>query len=140
VSYEEPNRLILASTSRYRHELLGRLRLPFEARAPGTDETAIAGEAPARMAERLAAAKARSIAAPRAIVIGSDQTASLDGELLRKPGDRDVALAQLEACQGKAVVFHTGVLVLDTASGRSWPHVDETRVRFARLGRPALER
>lgn len=144
MSYDEPNvsppRLCLASTSRYRRELLARLGLPFDVQAPGTDEAAIAGEAPERMAERLADAKARSIQIESAIVIGSDQVASLDGALLRKPGAHDVALRQLEACQGKTVIFHTGVTVLDTASGQSWSHIDETRVKFARLERPALER
>jgi septum formation protein len=144
VSYDGPNtisrRLILASTSRYRRDLLSRLGLPFDVVAPRTDEAAIPGEAPARMAERLAEAKARSIDAQRAVVIGSDQVASLDGQLLRKPGTHDVALRQLEACQGKAVLFHTGALVLDTATGRSWSHVDQTEVRFARLDRPSLER
>jgi septum formation protein len=144
VSYDDanalPRRLILASTSRYRRDLLARLGLPFDVAAPSTDEAAIPGEAPVRMAERLAAAKARSIGADRAVVIGSDQVASLDGELLRKPGTHDAALRQLEACQGKTVLFHTGALVLDTATGRSWSHVDQTEVRFGRLERPALER
>jgi septum formation protein len=133
-------KLILASTSRYRRELLSRLGLPFDVRAPNTDEAAVPGEAPARMAERLAAAKARSISADGAVVIGSDQVASLDGVLLRKPGGHEVALRQLEACQGKTVLFHTGVLVLDTTTARSWSHVDQTDVRFAQLGRSALER
>jgi septum formation protein len=148
VSYDNPNddtaapprKLILASTSRYRRDLLSRLGLPFEVSAPSTDESAIAGEAPARMAERLAEAKARSVAAEQAVVIGSDQVASLDGLLLRKPGTQDVALRQLVACQGKTVLFHTGALVLDNASGRTWSHVDQTEVKFARLERPALER
>jgi septum formation protein len=132
--------LVLASTSRYRRELLGRLGLPFAVRAPTTDETALAGEPPERMAERLSAAKAASIAATDAIVIGSDQTASLDGRLLRKPGRHEIALAQLEAAQGKTVVFHTGVHVLDSTSGRSWSHVDRTEVRFARRERAELAR
>ena len=132
--------LVLASTSRYRRELLGRLGLPFEVRAPTTDESALPGELPERMAERLAAAKAASIAAHDAIVIGSDQTASLGGQLLRKPGRHEVALAQLEAAQGKTVVFHTGVHVLDTASGRCWSHVDRTEVRFAHRERAELAR
>jgi septum formation protein len=132
--------LVLASTSRYRRELLGRLGLPFTVRAPTTDESALPGEPPERMAERLAAAKAASIAAPDAIVIGSDQTASLDGRPLRKPGRHDVALAQLEAAQGRTVVFHTGVHVLDTVSGHSWSHLDRTEVRFARRGRDELAR
>ncbi|HVS22730.1 MAG TPA: Maf family nucleotide pyrophosphatase [Gammaproteobacteria bacterium] len=132
--------MLLASTSRYRRELLGRLGLPFEVRPPAADEAALPGEAPERMAARLAAAKAQSIAASDAIVIGSDQVASLDGRLLRKPGRHDAALAQLEDCQGKTVVFHTGVFVLDAASGRSWVHVDETDVRFARRPRRELDR
>jgi septum formation protein len=132
--------LVLASTSRYRRELLGRLGLPFTVRAPTTDESALAGELPERMAERLAAAKAASIPVRDAIVIGSDQTASLEGQLLRKPGRHDIALAQLEAAQGKTVVFHTGVHLLDTGSGRSWSHVDRTDVRFARRERDELAR
>jgi septum formation protein len=143
VSYESPDpprELLLASTSRYRRELLGRLGLPFATRAPAAEENALPGEPPEQMAARLAAAKARSVAAPDSVVIGSDQVASLDGRLLRKPGRHAVALAQLEDCQGKTVVFHTAAFVLDTASGRSWAHVDQTDVRFARLDRRALER
>jgi septum formation protein len=131
--------LILASTSRYRRELLSRLRLPFEARSPDTPETAIEGEPPARMAARLALAKARSIVAPGAIVIGSDQVASLDGRLLRKPGTPDVAVAQLRACQGRTVVFDTAVAVIATGTGQTLTHVDRTEVRFRRLADAALE-
>lgn len=143
MSYEDtgaPRALLLASTSRYRRELLGRLGLPFEVRAPATDESALPGEAPERMAARLAAAKARSIASRDAVVIGSDQVASLEGRLLRKPGRHEVALAQLEDCQAKTVVFHTGVFVLDTRTGSSWAHVDRTDVRFARRTRVELDR
>jgi septum formation protein len=134
-----PN-LILASTSRYRRELLARLGVPFDVRAPSTHEAAVPGEAPAGMAERLASAKARSIAAEDAVVIGSDQVASLDGVLLRKPGSHEAALQQLQACQGKTVLFHTGVLVLQTTTAQCWSHVDRTDVKFARLGRSELER
>jgi septum formation protein len=132
--------LILASTSRYRRELLSRLRLPFEARSPGTPEIGIEGEPPARMAARLALAKASSIAIPGAIVIGSDQVASLDGRLLRKPGTAGVAVAQLRACQGRTVVFDTAVAVIATDSGETLEHVDRTEVRFRRLDDAALER
>jgi len=132
--------IILASTSRYRRELMARLHLPFTARSPDTVENAIEGEAPAAMAARLALAKARSIAAPNAIVIGSDQVASLDGQLLRKPGSAEVAVAQLRAAQGKAVLFHTAVAVIATASGRTLQHVDRTEVLFRRLDDAALAR
>ncbi len=142
MSYEKAQAsptIILASTSRYRRELLERLKLPFEARAPNVVETAVPGEAPAAMAERLALAKARSIAAPRALVVGSDQVASLDGRILRKPGVAEAALAQLSACQGKTVLFHTAVAVVSTASGETLRHVDRTEVRFRRLDQAALE-
>ena len=135
-----PYRLILASTSRYRRELLSRLSLPFEAQAPNVPELAIADEAPARMAARLALAKARSIEAPDGIVIGSDQVASLDGLLLRKPGGHAAAVQQLAACQGRTVVFDTAVAVIDTRSGRTLEHVDRTEVRFASLETAALDR
>ena len=143
MSYEASTgqrRLLLASTSRYRRELLERLGIRFDVVKPEADESAIDGEASERMAERLADAKARSVAATGALVIGSDQVASLDGRLLRKPGGREAALAQLTACQGKTVAFHTAVLLLDTDSGTSWAHVDRTAVRFAKLPEPALAR
>jgi septum formation protein len=132
--------LILASTSRYRRELLSRLGLPFEARAPNSPELAIGGELPAQMAARLALAKARSIDAPGALVIGSDQVASLDGRLLRKPGSHSVAVEQLTACQGRTVVFDTAVALIDERNGTVLEHVDRTEVRFASLETPALDR
>ena len=132
--------IILASTSRYRRELLSRLQLPFTTRSPDAVEDAIEGEAPAVMAARLALAKAKSIVAPNALVIGSDQVASLDGQLLRKPGSAEVAVAQLRAAQGKTVLFHTAVAVIATGSGQILQHVDRTEVLFRRLDDTALER
>jgi septum formation protein len=132
--------IILASTSRYRRELLARLKLPFTARSPDVVEDAIAGEAPAAMAARLALAKAGSIVAANAIVIGSDQVASLDGQVLHKPGSAEVAVAQLHLAQGRTVVFETAVAVIATGSGRTLQHVDRTEVLFRRLGDAALER
>jgi len=132
--------IILASTSRYRRELLARLKLPFTARAPDTVEEALPGEAPAAMAARLAVAKARSIAEVDALVIGSDQVASLDGQILRKPGTADVAIAQLRACRGRVVRFHTAAAVIATRTGATLQHVDCTEVQFRRLDDGALER
>ena len=131
--------IILASTSRYRRELLGRLQLPFTARSPNTVEELIAGEPPAARAARLALDKARSIAVPDALVIGSDQVASLDGRILRKPGSAAAAVAQLRACRGKAVLFHTAVAIVATGSGTTLQHVDCTEVLFRRLHDEALE-
>jgi septum formation protein len=131
--------IILASTSRYRRELLARLQLPFTARSPGTVEDVIDGEPPAARAARLALAKARSITDPNSLVIGSDQVASLDGRLLHKPGSAVAAIAQLRACQGKAVAFHTAAAVIATGSGETLQHVDCTEVLFRRLDEAALE-
>ena len=132
--------IILASTSRYRRELLARLQLPFTTRSPETIEDVIDGEAPAAMAARLALAKAKSIAAPNAIVIGSDQVASLDGRVLRKPGSADAAVGQLRACRGKSVLFHTAVAVIGARTETTLRHVDRTEVTFRRLDDAALER
>ena len=109
-----PPPLVLASTSRYRRELLQRLRLPFEAVAPGVDETPLAGETPAGLAQRLALAKARAVRAmrPGAVVIGSDQVADLDGEPIGKPHTHERAVAQLTRLSGRRVVFQTAVAVL----------------------------
>ncbi len=132
--------IILASTSRYRRELLARLGLPFVSRSPATGEDLVEGELPATRAARLALAKARSIAAPDALVIGSDQVASLDGRVLRKPGAPGVAVEQLRAVQGKTVSFHTAVAVVSTRTGATLEHLDCTEVWFRRLGDAALHR
>lgn len=131
--------LILASTSRYRQELLSRLRLPFEAVAPEVDETSLPGEAPAALAERLALAKARAVAAkqPDAIVIGSDQVADLGGEAIGKPGTHDAAVEQLRRMSGREVVFQTAVAVV--APGIAAIERAEVRVRFRTLDDTAIE-
>jgi septum formation protein len=106
--------LILASTSRYRRELMTRLRLPFSVEAPGVDETPLAAETPAALAQRLALEKALAVAArhPHAIVIGSDQVADLDGLALGKPGSHERAVEQLRLMRGRRVVFQTAVAVV----------------------------
>ncbi len=103
--------LILASTSRYRQELLARLRLPFTVQAPRADETPRPGEAPEALALRLAEAKARAVAAhqPGALVIGSDQVCCCDGRVLGKPGNHAAAVEQLQFMRGREAVFHTAV-------------------------------
>jgi septum formation protein len=108
--------LILASTSRYRRELLSRLRLPFEVLAPEVDESARPGESPRQLAQRLALAKARAVTLrrPQALVIGSDQVADLDGQALGKPGTHERAVQQLRRLRGHRVLFHTAVAVVRT--------------------------
>jgi septum formation protein len=133
--------LILASTSRYRRELLQRLRVPFEVIAPQVDETALPGEAPRPQALRLALAKAHAVAAtrPRAVVIGSDQVADLDGTAIGKPGNHETARAQLRRMSGREVVFHTAVAVVRRDHGYAQALLAPVRVRFRDLSDAHIE-
>ena len=110
-----PQRLVLASSSAYRKELLSRLQLPFEVAVPDIDEAPLPGETPSATALRLAREKAAAVAAklPGCIVIGSDQVATLDDEQIGKPGNHANALAQLQKMRGREVVFHTALCVWD---------------------------
>jgi septum formation protein len=134
--------IVLASTSKYRRELLARLGLPFEVASPHVDETALPGEAPQDTARRLAEAKARAVAArfPQAIIIGSDQVAVLEGMQLGKPGDHANALRQLKAMRGKEVVFHTALCVYAAASARAQTRVVPFSVRFRDYSDAQIER
>jgi len=135
-------RIVLGSTSRYRADLLRRLVVDFEQSAPGTDESALAHELPADRALRLAIAKAEAVAEhwPDALVIGSDQVAELDGRVLGKPGNAARAHAQLTACSGREVHFHTALCLLDARNRQRRSHVDHTLVRFRSLGTSEIER
>jgi septum formation protein len=127
--------LILASASPYRADLLRRLRLPFEAVAPGIAETPEAGESPRARSQRLARDKALAVAArfPGSWIIGSDQVADLEGQVLHKPGDAERCRAQLAAESGRIVRFHTAAVLLREGQGRDFGHVDITTVRFRAL-------
>ncbi|AMM25530.1 Maf family protein [Variovorax sp. PAMC 28711] len=134
--------LILASTSRYRRELMDRLRLPFEVHAPEVDETALPGEAPRALAMRLALEKAHAVAArfPDAVVIGSDQVADLAGVALGKPGDHDRATEQLRRMRGQTLVFQTAVAVVCHAAQFAQHDIAPVRVVFRDLTDDAIER
>ena len=134
-------KLVLASTSRYRRELLARLQLPFESAAPNVDETALRGETPPQTALRLAQLKARAVAQkfPAALIIGSDQVATLDGAQIGKPGGHARALAQLKSMQGRAVVFHTALCLLNSASGRMQVREIPVTVHFRQLSDAQIE-
>ena len=134
--------LILASTSRYRRELLQRLRLPFEVMSPDVDESPLPGETPRALASRLALAKAEAVAArhPDAIVIGSDQVADLAGQALGKPGDHARAVRQLQAMSGRSVIFHTAVSVVCAATGFEQTDLAAVEVRFRPLTLDEIER
>ncbi|MBI3523555.1 MAG: septum formation inhibitor Maf [Betaproteobacteria bacterium] len=135
-------RLVLASTSPYRRELLARLQLPFEVAAPETDETALPGETPAATAERLSLAKAQAVAQrfPGALIIGSDQVAYCGEQSYGKPGSRQNAVSQLRSMRGKEVIFHTGLCLLNAATGRTQVRGVQTRVGFRNLSDAEIER
>lgn len=136
--------LVLASTSRYRRELLSRLTTRFRFVAPQVEESRLAAEAPAALAERLARAKATDVAARSAgaVVIGSDQVADLDGRVLGKPGDARTAWEQLTACSGRQVIFHTALCLIDARGDapRALAATDVTRVHFRALAADEIAR
>ena len=134
-------RLILGSTSAYRHELLSRLRIPFEVVAPEVDETPTPDEEPAQLACRLAMAKARAVATrvPQSVVIGSDQVADLDGEAIGKPESHAAAVAQLRRMRGKRVVFQTAVAVVCQATQFAQMELAQVQVCFRTLADAEIE-
>ncbi|MDR2014854.1 MAG: Maf family nucleotide pyrophosphatase [Azoarcus sp.] len=135
-------RLVLASTSVYRRQLLERLGLPFKTSSPQVDETRLPFESPERLAQRLAFAKARdiSLSQPDALVIGSDQAASIGMEVFGKPGTIENAVAQLQRMSGQEVLFHTAVALIDGRNGREQCETALTRVRFRPLSEPEIRR
>ncbi len=130
-----PYKLILASTSPYRRDLLERLKIPFEVVAPQVDETPQVGESPQFLARRLAVAKAQAVAHlnPDAFVIGSDQVVNLSGECLGKPGNHEKAVLQLRRLQGREVHFETAVAVVCHANGFLAEDLVSVRVKFRNL-------
>lgn len=134
--------LVLGSTSAYRRELLGRLRLPFKVASPQVDETPRVGERPADLALRLALAKARDVAGryPSAVVIGSDQVADLNGEPLGKPGNHERAVEQLQRMRGQTVVFQTALAVVCLETGFEQSDIAAVRVVFRDLANAEIER
>ena len=136
-----PRAVVLGSTSRYRRELMERLRVPFTVAAPHVDETPLPGEAPKALALRLALAKAQAVAAlhPEAVVIGSDQVADLAGQPLGKPGEHDRAVAQLRQMRGQTVIFQTALAVVCLATGFEQVDLAEVRVVFRDLSDEDIE-
>jgi len=133
--------LILGSTSRYRKELLTRLRIPFETASPDVDETPHSNESPKDLALRLALAKARAVALkyPEAVVIGSDQVADLEGTPLGKPGNHANAILQLQRMRGKTVIFQTALSVVCIATGYERTDLAEVNVKFRDLSDAEIE-
>jgi MAF protein len=130
-----PMKLILASTSPYRRALLERLGLPFDAIAPEVDETPLPDESPDALVARLSKAKSAAVAEKLtdALVIGSDQLAAVDGEILGKPGTEARAQEQLARLSGKEVTFLTGLCLTDTRTGTQQFELVTSPVRFRTL-------
>lgn len=135
-------KLILASTSPYRAELLTKLHQPFEQLAPDCDETPLANESAGALVERLAREKAESLATayPEAIVIGSDQVADVDGFITGKPGNKEAAIQQLQTLSGKELMFYTGLAVVNKKRNESRSCVVPTSVVFRTLTKEKIVR
>lgn len=133
--------LVLASTSPFRKQLLERLGLPFITAAPDVDESPRDDEGPAHLVVRLAELKARAVAKqfPNALIIGSDQTATVGGVLLNKPGTHENAVKQLQLCSGHAMTFHTGICLLNTARSIVQTNVIPFYVHFRKLSDAQIE-
>jgi len=136
-----PPRLVLASSSRYRRELLERLRVPFDVIVPDIDETPLENEAPETTAIRLSVAKARAAAgqARGALVIGSDQVATFDGRQIGKPGTHEKAVAQLRAMRGRSVAFHSALCLFDSRTGHVQSADIVTHVQFRDMSDAEIE-
>lgn len=134
--------LVLGSTSPFRRALLEKLGLPFDTAAPDVDESPLPGETPEALVRRLSEAKARAVADdhPRALIIGSDQVACIDGRILGKPGNRENAIEQLLSAAGKAVTFHTGLCLYNAAADRARTICEPFRVHFRPLEREQIGR
>jgi septum formation protein len=133
--------LILASTSVYRRALLERLRVPFTVTGPQVDERSLPGEAPRARAERLALEKAQAVARahPAQLVIGADQVAACEGQVLDKPGKPEAARAQLRAQSGRTVQFFSAVALVHVERGHSESFVDVTSVVFRTLSETEID-
>lgn len=134
--------IVLASSSPYRRDLLGRFLDNFETVAPNVDEAPLDGESPRDLACRLARSKAEAVSGSQredALIIGSDQLAVLDARILGKPGSHAAAIEQLLAASGQSVTFLTSVCVLDTGNRKRYEHTDTTVVRFRRFDRRLAE-
>jgi septum formation protein len=134
-------KIVLASTSRYRCDLLSRLHIPFEVVSPDVDETPLSGESPSQTALRLSVLKAQAIAKqfPDALIIGSDQVLMLEAEQLGKPGNYENAFAQLKKMRGKAMVFHTALTLLNSKTGHTQTRDVPTVVHIRKLSDAQIE-
>jgi len=134
-------KLVLASSSPFRKSLLEKLQIDFTSDSPDIDESPVAGEPIKAMVTRLCEAKARALAEkyPDALIIGSDQSASLKGNILGKPGNFEVALKQLQAASGQTITFHTGLCLLNTRTQQAETICEPYTVKFRKLTQHEIE-
>ena len=134
-------KIVLGSTSIYRAQLLARLGIDFVSANPEASELPLEGELPATTALRLAIAKVRSLQHkfPNSLLIGADQVADLNGIAIGKPGTRELAIKQLQQMRGQTLLFHSGLALLDTASGRIQSRIVATTVRFREYSPQEME-
>lgn len=133
-------KLILASTSAYRRTTLKKLLVPFESIAPSVDESPELTESPQTLVARLALAKAKNVAKHhQGLIIGSDQVASVDGQILGKPGNFANAVQQLSFLAAKTVIFYTGLCVYDSISNRHESLIEPFSVTFKPLTQSQIE-
>lgn len=135
-------RLVLASTSQYRRQLLERFGMRFTVAAPDVDETPLPGETPIDLVSRLARAKAEAVAHRHrgSVVIGSDQAAVFGKELIGKPGNPERSITQLRAFSGQQLTFHTAVHIMHSDTGSNEGHLDVTTVTFRKLSHEEIDR
>jgi len=133
--------IVLASSSTYRKQLLEQLQLSFEICAPEIDETPRAGESPQHLVERLAVEKAQAVSAryPNSLVIGSDQVAVHDGQIVGKPINHEDAVSQLRAASGKCITLYTGLALVNTSTGNVQSVVEPFRIHFRELDDEQIE-
>ncbi len=128
-------KLVLASSSPFRKALLDKLHLQFETDSPDIDETPLAEESIESMVKRLSEAKAKALSAkhPNALIIGSDQSAALNGKVLHKPGSYDVAFEQLKAASGQSITFYTGLCLYNSKNKTAETICEPFVVKFRQL-------
>jgi septum formation protein len=135
-------RLVLASTSSYRRQLLDRFGIPFTVAGPNVDESPLPAESAVDLVQRLARSKAEAVAQrhPKSLIIGSDQLALCGRDVLGKPGSGERAIAQLKSLSGQRVTFNTAVCVINSDSGEAEGHLDVTTVHFRQLSDDEIKR
>jgi len=135
-------KIVLASTSVFRKQLLEKLNIEFETASPDIDESALPGESPQQLVERLSALKAQAVgnAFPDSLIIGSDQVACIDGKILNKPGNFENALKQLQIASGKVVTFYTGLTLFNSSNGATQTICDTYKVHFRTLNDEQITR